>query len=121
MLTLKLACLCHPLAFMALESMEVRKPMCRPSVSFGRERDWKYPVWAKAINDSMSSIQTSRPALMMFESSLVALSSSASRSPIWIDLELLALADQFFGPRLVLADSLSIKLSLKSRSWQVAW
>ena len=75
---------------MALETMKVLRATSRPSTSLGRERvsePENIPVEANSTKEGMSLISNSRPEFNIMAVVPVALLSSFSRSPIWIDWE----------------------------------
>lgn len=81
---------CQPLEVMALETMKVLRATSRPSTSLGRERDSEpenIPVEANSTNEGMSLISNSSPEFNIMAVVPVALLSSFSMSPIWIDWE----------------------------------
>ena len=73
---------------MALETMKVLRATSRPFTCSGRERESlpeNMPVEANSTKEGMSLIISSRPEFSMIAVVPVALLSSLSTSPIWID------------------------------------
>lgn len=75
---------------MALETMNVLRATSRPSTSLGRDRESdpeNMPVEANSTKEGISLISNSSPEFNIMAVIPVALLSSFSTSPIWIDWE----------------------------------